>query len=60
VEDAAREALLRQATEVAIFDMGVIPLFFLQNTWASRTGVIRRLSLAAGAQVLGVMRRCLS
>jgi peptide/nickel transport system substrate-binding protein len=42
VEDAAREALLRQATQVAIADMGVIPIFFLQNSWASRGGVTYR------------------
>jgi peptide/nickel transport system substrate-binding protein len=39
VEDAQREALLRQATEVAMADMGVIPLFFLQNSWATRAGI---------------------
>ena len=42
VDDAQREALLRQATEVAIGDMGVIPLFFLQNSWASRGGISYR------------------
>ncbi|WP_137179769.1 ABC transporter substrate-binding protein [Roseomonas sp. AR75] len=42
VGDARREALLRQATEVAIADMGVIPLFFLQNSWASRGGITYR------------------
>jgi len=42
VDDAAREALLRQATEVAVADMGVIPLFFLQNTWATRAGIAYR------------------
>lgn len=39
VDDAAREALLRQATELAIADMGVIPIFFLSNTWAARAGI---------------------
>jgi peptide/nickel transport system substrate-binding protein len=42
VDDPAREALLRQATEVAMADMGVIPLFFLQNTWATRSGITYR------------------
>ena len=42
VDDAAREALLRQATEVAMADTGVIPLFFLQNTWATRSGITYR------------------
>ncbi|MBU8542078.1 MULTISPECIES: ABC transporter substrate-binding protein [Roseomonadaceae] len=42
VEDQAREALLRQATELAMQEMGVIPVFFLSNTWASRGGVTYR------------------
>ncbi|WP_439594971.1 ABC transporter substrate-binding protein [Falsiroseomonas sp.] len=42
VEDAPREALLRQATELAIGEMGVIPVFFLANTWASRAGITYR------------------
>jgi peptide/nickel transport system substrate-binding protein len=42
VDDSQREALLRQATEVAIAEAGVIPLFFLQNSWASRGGIAYR------------------
>ena len=42
VEDAPREALLRQATELAMQEMGVIPVFFLSNTWASRRGITYR------------------
>ncbi|MBO1079595.1 ABC transporter substrate-binding protein [Roseomonas haemaphysalidis] len=38
VDDRKREALLRQATELAIKDNGVIPIFFLANSWASRPG----------------------
>ena len=42
VEDPAREALLRQATTLAMQEMGVIPLFFLQNSWASGNGISYR------------------
>ncbi|MCC7428098.1 MAG: ABC transporter substrate-binding protein [Alphaproteobacteria bacterium] len=37
VDDARREALLRETTELAMGDVGVIPLFFLNYSWASGT-----------------------
>jgi peptide/nickel transport system substrate-binding protein len=36
LDDAKREELLRQATKIAMTDLGVIPVFFLANTWAVR------------------------
>ena len=33
-----RAALLSQATEVAMRDVGLVPLYFLVNTWATRKG----------------------
>ncbi len=42
VDDAAREARLREATEIAMEDVGIIPLFFFQNSWASRSGITYR------------------
>ena len=39
VEDAKREALLQRATEIAIADVGVIPLHFQVNLWATRDGI---------------------
>ena len=33
-----RAALLAQATEVAMHDVGLVPLYFLVNTWAARNG----------------------
>jgi peptide/nickel transport system substrate-binding protein len=42
VDDPKREALLRQATEVAVKDNAVIPIFFLANSWASRPGFTYR------------------
>jgi peptide/nickel transport system substrate-binding protein len=38
VDDAARERLLQHATEIGIGELGVIPLFFLVNSWATRPG----------------------
>jgi peptide/nickel transport system substrate-binding protein len=39
IDAPAREALLRRATQIAVDKVGVIPLFFLVNTWASRGDV---------------------
>ncbi len=38
MDDAAREALLRQATRVAMDDVGIVPLFNQKNIWATRAG----------------------
>ena len=38
VDDPKRAALLAQATEVAIEDVGIIPLHYQVNTWAMRRG----------------------
>lgn len=34
LDDAKREELLRKATEISMSDLGVIPVFYLANTWA--------------------------
>ncbi len=34
LDDGKREELLRKATEIAMNDLGVIPVFYLANTWA--------------------------
>jgi len=39
IDAPAREAKLRAATRIATDKVGVIPLFFLVNTWASRGGI---------------------
>jgi peptide/nickel transport system substrate-binding protein len=39
VDEAAREALLIEATEVAMADTPVIPVLMLQNLWAVRRGI---------------------
>jgi peptide/nickel transport system substrate-binding protein len=40
VDDAKREKLLQQATEIAIGDTGIIPLYHQENLWATRKGVV--------------------
>ncbi|MBS9722056.1 ABC transporter substrate-binding protein [Tianweitania sp. BSSL-BM11] len=37
LDDGARETLLKKATGIAMNDLGIIPLFFLDNTWAAKT-----------------------
>ncbi len=39
LDDAEREALLKKATEIAMGDLGIIPLFFLDNTWGAKAGL---------------------
>jgi peptide/nickel transport system substrate-binding protein len=40
VDDARREKLFQQATEVAMADAGIITLYHQQNLWATRKGVV--------------------
>lgn len=37
LDDSKREALLKKATEIAMSDLGVIPVFYLANTWAVKS-----------------------
>ena len=39
VDDARREKLLQQATEIAMTDLGIVPLYHQENLWATRKGV---------------------
>ena len=39
VDDAKRERMLQQATEIAVSDLGIIPLYHQHNLWATRKGV---------------------
>ena len=39
VDDAKRERVLQQATEIAVGDLGIIPLYHQHNLWATRKGV---------------------
>ncbi len=40
VDNAKREKLLQQATELVINDTGLIPLHYQVNTWAARKGLV--------------------
>jgi len=39
IDDAKRQDLLAKATEVAINDLGIIPLHYQVNTWAAKKGI---------------------
>jgi peptide/nickel transport system substrate-binding protein len=40
VDDAKRERLLQQATEIGVGDLGIIPLYHQHNLWAARRGIV--------------------
>jgi len=40
VDDAKREKLLQQATEIGIGDLGIIPLHHQVNLWGTRKGIV--------------------
>ncbi|HZN26212.1 MAG TPA: ABC transporter substrate-binding protein [Burkholderiales bacterium] len=40
VDDAKRERLLQQATEIAMADVGIITLYHQENLWATRKGIL--------------------
>ena len=53
LDPARRVALLSQATELAMKDVGLVPLYWLVNTWAARKGLVYdarsdEMTLAAG------------
>jgi peptide/nickel transport system substrate-binding protein len=39
VDDTRREKLLQQATEIAMADVGIVPLYHQENLWATRKGL---------------------
>jgi peptide/nickel transport system substrate-binding protein len=39
VDDAQRERLLQQATEIGVGDLGILPLYHQHNLWAARRGI---------------------
>jgi peptide/nickel transport system substrate-binding protein len=40
VDDGRREKLLQEATQVAMSDLGIIPLYHQENVWATRKGIV--------------------
>ena len=39
LDDSKRNALYARAAEIAVADMGVIPVYFTINSWATRKGM---------------------
>ena len=39
VDDAKREKLLQDATQIAMSDVGIVPLYHQENVWAARKGI---------------------
>ncbi len=39
IDDGARERLLREATRLAMADVGIVPLYYQVNVWATRKGL---------------------
>jgi peptide/nickel transport system substrate-binding protein len=56
VDDAKRAALLAQATEVAIEDVGIVPLHYQVNTWAMRRGFAYKPRTDEYTLVMGVAK----
>lgn len=53
LDDTRRNALYAKAAEIAVGDMGVVPVYFTINTWATKKGLVYdaradELSLAMG------------
>ena len=42
VDDAKREALLQRATELAINDAAIVPLYHQVSLWGTRNGIVYR------------------
>ncbi|WP_417720681.1 ABC transporter substrate-binding protein [Salipiger sp.] len=40
LDEDTRRALLQKATDIAMADLGVIPVFYLANTWALEDGIV--------------------
>ncbi|MGE0714050.1 MAG: ABC transporter substrate-binding protein [Alphaproteobacteria bacterium] len=56
VDDAAREKLLQQAAEAAILDVGIIPLHYNINNWATRKGFKYEARTDESTLAMGVKR----
>ena len=52
LDDGKREQLLAKATEVAINDLGIIPLHYQVNVWATRKGLVYTPRSDEGTQVM--------
>ena len=57
VDDAKREKLLQKATEVGIGDLGIIPLHYQVNTWATRKGLAYTPRTDEATVIMGVVKK---
>ena len=57
MNDAKREELLRKATEVAINDLGIIPLHYQVNTWATRSGLAYKPRAGEETLIMNVVKK---
>ena len=56
VDDEAREALLAEATEIAINDVAIIPLHYQVNTWGAKKGLKYEARTDEATLAIGVMK----
>ena len=57
VDDTKREKLLQRATEVAINDLGIIPLHYQVNTWATRPGLAYTPRTDEATVIMNIVQR---
>ena len=57
VDDAKREKILQKATEIAIGDLGIIPLHYQVNTWATRKGLAYTPRTDEATVFMGVVKK---
>ena len=57
MDDAKREKLLQKATEVGIGDLGIIPLHYQVNTWATRKGLAYKPRTDEATVIMGVVQK---
>ncbi len=57
VDDTKREKLLQRATEVAINDVGIIPLHYQVNTWATRPGLAYTPRTDEATVIMNIVQR---
>ena len=57
VDDGKREKLLQKATEIAVGELGIIPLHYQVNTWATRPGLAYKPRSGEETLVMNVVEK---
>jgi peptide/nickel transport system substrate-binding protein len=57
MDDKTRNAMLAEATEIAFEDVGMIPLYFVNNTWAARRPIVVEARTDEYTLAMGVQPR---